>query len=129
MRDFRANLRLPGGPLGRLRAAPGAAWAARLARRLFQISKGVTARTSLLSWMITLSTLTIFVTGSLPEQKRDLLQGLESRARGISSSLRDGMTTAAVNEDYSGLVDECIRELDGDRAVEYVLITKNDGFS
>ena len=115
------------------RALPGTAaahgWKARAGRRLYRIPKGVTARTSLLSWLITLSTLAIFVTASVPGQKRDLLDGLKSKARGITSSLQEGMASAAVNEDYSSVVDQCVHELAGDRAVQHVVITKNDGFS
>jgi PAS domain S-box-containing protein len=97
--------------------------------RLARIPKGVTARISGLSWMVTLSTLIIFVTASVPDQKRDLLEGLRSKARAVSVSLAEGMAGAAVNEDYSSVVDQCVRELAEDKAIEYVVIAKNDGFS
>jgi PAS domain S-box-containing protein len=95
----------------------------------FLLPKGVTARISSLSWMITLSTLTIFVTASLPEQKRELLDGLESKARGVTSSLREATAGAAVTEDYSSVVEACVQALAADAAIEYVVIVKNDGFA
>jgi PAS domain S-box-containing protein len=39
------------------------------------------------------------------------------------------MASAAVNEDYSSVVEQCVHELAADSALEYVVITKNDGFS
>ena len=42
---------------------------------------GITTRTTLLAWTVTLGTLGIFVVIIVPEQKRDLQVGLESKAR------------------------------------------------
>lgn len=91
--------------------------------------RSITARLSALSWMVTILTLMIFVTGIIPEQKRDLLDALNSKARGISSSLQEVTASAAISEDYSSVVDQCVQVLAGDEAIEYLVITKNDGFS
>jgi signal transduction histidine kinase/HAMP domain-containing protein len=74
-------------------------------------------------------TLTIFVTAIIPQQKRDLLDALDSKARGISSSLREVTAGAAVSEDYTSVVDQCVQVLSGDRAIDYLVVTKNDGLS
>ena len=91
--------------------------------------RSITARLSALSWLVTILTLMIFVTGIIPEQKRDLLDALNSKARGISSALQEVTASAAISEDYSSVVDQCAQVLAGDEAIEYLVITKNDGFS
>jgi signal transduction histidine kinase len=102
-------------------------------RRLFPIPAWlpgkIALRISLLSWLVTLLALTIFVTAIIPEQKRDLLEALDSKARGVSSSLQEVTAGAAISEDYSSVVDQCIQVLAGDQAIDYLVITKNDGVS
>jgi PAS domain S-box-containing protein len=98
-------------------------------RESFHIPRGITLRITVLSWMITLLTLTIFVTASVPETRRDLQDGLRSKARGITSSLQQVTASAATTQDYSSLVDHCVQVLAGDEAIEYLVLTKNDGFS
>jgi two-component system NtrC family sensor kinase len=90
---------------------------------------GIALRISLLSWLVTLLTLAVYVTAMIPQQKSDLLNALDSKARGISSSLLDVTAGAAVSEDYTSVVDQCLQVLSGDQAIDYLVITKNDGFS
>ena len=101
----------------------------RFVHGLFRVPQGITARISVLSWTITLSTLLVFVAASVPEQKRDLLEGLQSKALGISSSLHEVTAGAAITGDFSSLVDHCVQVLAADKAIEYVVVTKADGFS
>ena len=91
------------------------------------LPKGIAVRISLLSWLVTIVTLLIFVTAIIPEQKRDLQEALFSKARGISFSLQDSMASAALSEDYSSVVDQCLQVLAGDDAIEYLVITRHDG--
>jgi signal transduction histidine kinase len=88
---------------------------------------GIAVRISVLSWLVTIITLLIFVTAIIPEQKRDLQEALFSKARGISFSLQDSMASAAISEDYSSVVDQCLQVLAGDDAIEYLVITRHDG--
>jgi signal transduction histidine kinase len=90
---------------------------------------GITARTTLLAWTVTLLTLIIFVVILIPEQKRDLRDGLESKARGVAAALQGEVARAAVSEDYSSVVDNAQQALAGDQAVDFLVITKNNGFS
>jgi signal transduction histidine kinase len=90
---------------------------------------GVTRRTTLLAWTVTLATLGIFVAIIIPEQKRDLRAELESKANGVAVALRGEVAEAAVSEDYSSVVDHAMQVLAGDKDVEFLVITKNDGFS
>lgn len=92
-------------------------------------SLGITLRTALLSWLVTLATLTLFIAVIIPQQKQTFLENLESKAHGLAVSLRDVAAGAAVNEDFSSVVDHCKEMLNGDKMVDYLVITKNDGFS
>ncbi|ACB77407.1 ATP-binding protein [Opitutus terrae] len=90
---------------------------------------GITLRTALLSWLVSLATLMIFVAVILPLQKRIFLENLESKARGVAASLRDITAGAAINEDYSSVIEHCREMLQADDSLAYLVITKSDGFS
>src|SRR5271166_3143043 len=90
---------------------------------------GITTRTTLLAWTVTLGTLGIFVVIIVPEQKRDLRVGLESKARGVAVALQGEVAGAAVSEDYSSVVDHAMQVLAGDKTVDFLVITKNDGYA
>ncbi len=90
---------------------------------------GITARTTLLAWTVTLATLGIFVVIIVPEQKRDLRVELESKANGVAAALQGEVAGAAVSEDYSSVVDHAMQVLAGDKAVDFLVITKNDGYA
>ena len=89
----------------------------------------ITLRTALLSWLVTVSTLLFFVGLSIPQQKRIFLENLKSKAGGVAVSLREVAAGAAVNEDFSSVVDLCTEMLKGDPGLDYIVITKNNGFS
>jgi signal transduction histidine kinase len=91
--------------------------------------QGITVRITLLGWLVTLATLGVFVMVIVPEQKREFSLGLESKARGVAASIRAVASGAAVSEDYSVVVDQAMQVLAGDPAIDFLIITKNDGFS
>src|ERR1700687_4313725 len=90
---------------------------------------GITARTTLLAWTVTLVTLVIFVLILIPEQKRDLQDALESKARGVAAALQGEAVGAAISNDYSSFVDHAQQILAGDKTMDFLVITKNGGFS
>lgn len=90
---------------------------------------GIVLRTALLSWLVTTGTLLIFVSVSIPEQKRIVLNNLESKAASVAISLRNVATGAVVNEDYTSVVDACNQQLADDTSIDYLVVTKNDGWS
>ena len=94
-----------------------------------RLPKALTLRITLLGWMVTLVTLAVFVTVMVPEQKREFELSLESKARGVAVSIRGVAAGAAVSEDYSAVVEQAMQVLSGDQAIDYVVMTKNDGFS
>ena len=90
---------------------------------------GITFRTALLSWLVTIITLLTFVMMIIPEQKRTFEESLESKSHGIAISLRDVAAGSVVNEDFSTVVDHCLQILQGDTSIDHLVITRNDGFS
>jgi len=90
---------------------------------------GITLRITLLGWMVTLVTLALFIVVIVPEQKREFQMGLESEAHSVAVSIQSVAAGAAVLEDYSAVVDQAMRVLSEDPQIEYVVMTKSDGFS
>jgi signal transduction histidine kinase/DNA-binding response OmpR family regulator/HPt (histidine-containing phosphotransfer) domain-containing protein/HAMP domain-containing protein len=90
---------------------------------------GITLRTALVSWLVTVSMLLLFVAAIIPQQKRIFLEDLLSKASGVTVSLHDVAAGAAVNEDFSSVVDHCNEMLRGDPALDFIVMTKNDGYS
>ena len=90
---------------------------------------GITLRITMLVWAVTLFTLGVFVMVIIPRQKTEFERALESRARGNVASIRGVAAGAAVTEDYSAVVDQATQVLAADEDIEYVAMTKNDGFS
>jgi two-component system, NtrC family, sensor kinase len=91
--------------------------------------RGISFRISVTSWLVTLLALALYLAVNLPQQKRDLQEALRSKAQGVSSSLQDVTAGAAFSEDYSTVVEHCIQVLKGDDAIDYLVITKTDGYS
>jgi signal transduction histidine kinase len=89
----------------------------------------ITLRTALCSWGVALATLLCFALAIVPQQRRDFEEHLRSKAHGVAVSLRDVAAGSVVNEDFSSVVDHCGEMLKGDKTLEYLVITKNDGFS
>ena len=92
-------------------------------------SLGIVPRTALLSWLVSLMTLSVFVTFIIPMQTQTFLENLNSKALGIAVSLQDVTAGAVINEDYSSVVDHCTAMLRGDKGLDFIVITKSDGFS
>lgn len=98
-----------------------------LTRRRWQV--GIMLRTALLAWLVTIGTLLTFAIAMVPAQKRTFLDYLLSKANGVAVSLRDVAAGAAVSQDYGSVVDHCSEMLKGDSAIDYIVLTRNDGFS
>ncbi len=90
---------------------------------------GITLRIARLAWLIAFVTVAFFVTSIIPEQKRIFLENLESKANGVAVSIRDIGAGAVVNEDYGTLVEHCLQVIQGDKTIDYLVITKNNGDS
>lgn len=92
-------------------------------------SMRISLRITLLSWLVAMVTLLIFVLVTIPQQKKIFLQSTESKANSVAVSLHDAAAGAAVNEDFASVVSAGQSMLEGDSDVEFLVVTKNDGFS
>ena len=90
---------------------------------------GILLRTALLSWLVTVITLAVFIGAVVPAQKNAFIENLESKALGVSASLQEVVASSAVSEDFSTIVDHCMEVLAGDASIEYLIVTRKDGFS
>ena len=90
---------------------------------------GVQFRTALLVWAVSVGTLLIFLLILIPDQRKSFLESLESRAFAITSALQNITTGAVINEDYSSVVAQCLQILSDDKSIEYLVVSRNDGFS
>jgi len=63
---------------------------------------GIRLKTALLSWAVTIVTLSIFLLALIPTQKKTILKSLESNAKTIAASLSKVTSAALVSgaEDY-----------------------------
>jgi PAS domain S-box-containing protein len=86
-------------------------------------------RAVMLSWMVTTGTIVIFVFFIIPQQKTSLLESLESKAQIVSTSIADVGSGAIVIEDFSAVVDHCMKIVGNGIDVPYLVVTRNDGFS
>ena len=91
--------------------------------------KSILFRTTLLSWFIVVLTLGIFILLVFPYQKKALIDGLISKAAAISSSIAQVTASAVVKEEYSVVIDHCMKVLEENPSILYVVITRKDGFS
>ncbi len=89
---------------------------------------GILAKTALFAWLVSLVTMTVFVAVTLPGQKRTFIENLASKAHGVSVSLQDVAAGAVVTEDYGAVVDHCTQVLAGDPSIEFLVLTRKDGF-
>jgi signal transduction histidine kinase len=113
----------------RPQAGPQRGQPSRLVRATVLRPTGITRRITLLAWSVSLATLAIFVSIIIPEQKRDLRIQLESQASGVAAALHGEIASAAITEDYSPVIDHAMQVLAQDPAVDFLVVSKNDGYA
>ena len=86
-------------------------------------------RTALLGWGLAIASLLFFMMITVPRQKEIFVNILASKANGLAASLHDVSAGAAVNEDYSSVVNAAQILMKGDPDIEFLIIIKNDGFA
>lgn len=90
---------------------------------------GIFFRTAGLAWGIALMVVFILAVLIIPGQKRAFQGQLRSKSQAVAASLHEVTSGSVVSEDYSAVVDHCMKVLDGDSGILYLVITRNDGFS
>ncbi len=89
----------------------------------------ITAHLALLSWLMTLVTLGAFVLAVLPEEKRIVLGNMQAKAGEIARSLRNVASAPAAKDGYHRLRLLCLQILNSDKSIEYLTLTRSDGFT
>ena len=89
----------------------------------------ILVRTAIVAWLLTVVTLIIYVSANLPYQKKALMEGMESEARNIVTSIEQVVASAVISEDYGSVVEHCMKVVKDSSSILYVVITRNDGFS
>jgi signal transduction histidine kinase/HPt (histidine-containing phosphotransfer) domain-containing protein len=96
----------------------------------FSFLKGsILIRTTLLCWSLLVITILIILVLIIPYSKRALLNNMESNAKGMATSIGQVTLTALALEDYSPVVDHCIKVLNENPSILYIVVTRKDGFS
>ncbi|HMK61435.1 MAG TPA: response regulator [Dissulfurispiraceae bacterium] len=89
----------------------------------------ILVRTAIVAWLLTVITLIIYVSANLPYQKKALMEGMESEAKNIVTSIEQVVASAVISEDYGAVVEHCMKVVKDSSSILYVVITRNDGFS
>ena len=89
----------------------------------------IAIRIALLSWTVAMGSLLFFMVFTIPSQKEIFVNNLASKANGLAVSLHDVAAGAAVNEDYSSVVNAAQTLLKGDPDLDFLVVMKNDGFA
>ena len=90
---------------------------------------GIALRIALMSWIVTLITLFIFASLTIPQGKKTFLENLESKANSVAVSLYDAAASAAVNDDFASVVAAGLTMLSGDPELDFLIVLKNGGYT
>ena len=91
--------------------------------------RSILVRTALLSWAVVTLALGVFIGIIIPYQK-DILEGqLKSTAEVVATSIDQVTVSSIVVEDYSPVIEHCLKVVGERPAVLYLVITRRDGFS
>jgi len=66
-------------------------------------------RTIVLCWLVTMVTIILFAFSIIPSQRASLMDSLRSKGQLVSTSIADVASGAIVIEDYSSVVDHCMK--------------------
>ncbi|MBM4044255.1 MAG: response regulator [Planctomycetes bacterium] len=90
---------------------------------------GIGLRTALLSWLVTIVTIGVFVLSTIPYQRNALIESMRSQANVVAASVSEVAAGAIVIEDYSAVVEHCMKILASGESVVSLVVMRNDGFS
>jgi PAS domain S-box-containing protein len=79
--------------------------------------------------MVNITTLLMFVLSSIPQQKTTHLRSMESKASIVAASISDVAASSIIMEDYSVVVDHCMKIIGSGDDIRYAVLTRKDGFS
>ncbi len=91
--------------------------------------RSMLARTVLLAGTVIIFTLSLYLFFIIPFQKEAAIERMDIEANGLASSIAQVTTNAIILEDYAFAVGHCLPIVSENSSIEYIVITKNDGFS
>ena len=89
----------------------------------------ILVRMAVLSWIVTILALGLFILFIIPYQESILIDRMEFAAEVVATSLDEVTVNSIVLEDYSRVVDHCMKVVRDRPSVLFLVITRNDGFS
>ncbi|MEI6207542.1 MAG: ATP-binding protein [Desulfuromonadales bacterium] len=91
--------------------------------------KRIVARVTLVLSALIICTLGLFVLINLPSQRKAILEAMKSEARSTVTSIGQVTSSAVISEDFATVIEHCMRVVKESPSINYVVITRNDGFS
>jgi len=91
--------------------------------------RSILLRTALLSWIVVILALVLFMAFIIPYQRDILRDRLESTAAVIATSIDQVTVTSIVVEDYSPVIEHCLKVVRERPTVLFLVVTRRDGFS
>jgi signal transduction histidine kinase/CheY-like chemotaxis protein/HPt (histidine-containing phosphotransfer) domain-containing protein len=87
------------------------------------------AKTVLFSWGLILVSLAVFVLFLAPLFHSILEESLKTHGETLAASIAQVAVSAIIADDYSLMVDHCLKILQGGTSVKFIAIVKKDGFA
>lgn len=95
---------------------------------IFRLNK-ILFRTAILSWVLVILTVGLFVLSTITYQQETILDRMNSEAQNISASIGEVTATSVITEDFSVVVEHCMKMVKDSQTILYVVITRKDGYS
>ncbi len=100
-----------------------------MTKRFGFLRGGILLRTTLLCWFLIIITIIVFIIVIIPYSKKALLNNMESDAKGMATSIGQVTLASRLLGDYSPVVDHCLKVLNENPSILYIVLTRKDGFS
>src|SRR4030042_1283450 len=91
--------------------------------------QGLLVKTTLLCWSVIVITIIVFLITFTPYQKQLIIENMLAKAKVMATSIAQITNKSIVEQDYSSLVDHCMKILNNNKSILYLVITRQDGYS
>jgi two-component system sensor histidine kinase/response regulator len=91
--------------------------------------QGLLIKTTLLCWAVIVITIIVFLLTFTPYQKQLIIDNMLAKAKVMATSIAQITNKSIVEQDYSSLVDHCMKIVNNNKSILYLVITRKDGYS
>jgi len=91
--------------------------------------QGLLVKTTLLCWSVIVITIIVFLITFIPYQKQLIIDNMLAKAKVMATSIAQITNKSIVDQDYSSLVDHCMKIVNNNQSILYLVITRKDGYS